>query len=47
MNATPKTTTQFYSLANTMGTNWVDDIKNEEGTWKYNNGYPILKWKVK
>lgn len=47
VNATPKTTTQFYSLANTIGTNWVDDTKNGDGTWKYNNGYPILKWQVK
>ncbi len=25
---------------------WVNDVKNEDGTWKYNNGYPILKWQI-
>ena len=25
---------------------WTDDVKNDNGTWKYNNGYPILKWQL-
>lgn len=25
---------------------YTNDIKNSDGTWKYNNGYPILKWQV-
>ncbi len=30
-----------------LGNFYIDDEKNENGTWKYNNGYPILKWQVK
>ena len=25
---------------------WIDDIQNTDGTWKYNNGYPILRWQL-
>lgn len=25
---------------------WTSDVKNEDETWKYNNGYPILKWQL-
>ena len=25
---------------------WTNDIKDENGNWKYNNGYPILKWQL-
>lgn len=25
---------------------WTDDVQNDDGTWKYNNGYPILKWQL-
>lgn len=25
---------------------WIDDQKDAEGNWKYNNGYPILKWQI-
>ena len=35
------------SYATTLGTeNWINDVKNEDGSWKYNNGYPILKWQL-
>lgn len=23
---------------------WIDDEKDDKGNWKYNNGYPILRW---
>ena len=29
-----------------LGDAFMQDVKNEDGTWKYNNGYPILKWQV-
>lgn len=32
--------------ATILGDAYVDDIKNADGTWKYNNGYPILKWQI-
>lgn len=37
--------------ANKLNTNsnkdiWTNDIKDENGNWKYNNGYPILKWQI-
>lgn len=25
---------------------YTGDIQNSDGTWKYNNGYPILKWQI-
>ncbi len=25
---------------------WINDVKDESGNWKYNNGYPILKWQT-
>ncbi len=25
---------------------WLNDEKDENGNWKYNNGYPILKWQI-
>ena len=25
---------------------YTNDIQHEDGTWKYNNGYPILKWQL-
>lgn len=25
---------------------WTDDIKDNNGNWKYNDGYPILKWQL-
>lgn len=31
----------------TLGTEFTQDIKNPNGTWKYNEGYPILKWQIK
>lgn len=30
----------------TLGDAFTNDIQNEDGTWKYNNGYPILKWQL-
>lgn len=32
--------------AQLLGNAYIDDVKNEDGTWKYNNGYPILKWQT-
>lgn len=32
--------------AETLGEEYTDDIPNTNGTWKYNNGYPILKWQI-
>ncbi len=29
-----------------LGDAFMQDVKNEDGTWKYNNGYPILKWQI-
>ena len=29
-----------------VGDVFMQDVKREDGTWKYNNGYPILKWQV-
>ena len=29
-----------------LGEAYTSDIKNIDGTWKYNNGYPILKWQL-
>ena len=29
-----------------LGNAYSNDVKNTDGTWKYNNGYPILKWQV-
>lgn len=34
------------TLASTIGIEWLDDSKNEKEEWKYNNGYPILKWQM-
>ena len=25
---------------------YTEDIQNEDATWKYNDGYPILKWQI-
>ena len=33
--------------ATVLGDAYTSDIKKEDGTWKYNNGYPILKWQIK
>ncbi len=34
------------SYATKLGDAYTNDIKNDDGTWKYNNGYPILKWQL-
>lgn len=34
------------TLTNKLSNNFIKDEKNNDGTWKYNNGYPILKWQV-
>ena len=33
--------------ATVLGNAYTSDIKKEDDTWKYNNGYPILKWQIK
>ena len=33
-------------LKTKLGEEYTNDIQNEDGTWKYNNGYPILKWQL-
>ena len=42
-----KIETELKALASTLGESFTNDIQNEDGTWKYNNGYPILKWQIK
>ena len=32
------------TYASILGNAFANDKKNENGIWKYNNGYPILKW---
>lgn len=44
--ATPKTEQEIKQLANTLGELYREDIQNSDGTWKYNDGYPILKWQM-
>ena len=45
-NATPVDANTLKSYATTLGDAYTNDIQNEDGTWKYNNGYPILKWQL-
>ena len=45
-NATPLDANTLKSYASTLGDAYTNDIQNEDGTWKYNNGYPILKWQL-
>lgn len=45
-NAVSKTEAQMKALAATLGDSYTNDIQNEDGSWKYNNGYPILKWQL-
>ena len=46
-NATnKKTSTELMNLATTLGSEWTNDVKDASGNWKYNNGYPILKWQL-
>ena len=33
-------------LVSTLGSEWTNDVKDTSGKWKYNNGYPILKWQL-
>jgi len=33
-------------IASQLGNTFTNDIQNKDGTWKYNNGYPILKWEL-
>ena len=37
---------QLKAYTATLGDAYTDDIEIEEGKWKYNNGYPILKWQI-
>ena len=32
--------------AEILGESYTNDEKNKDETWKYNNGYPILKWQL-
>ena len=32
--------------AQLLGDAFTHDVQNEDGMWKYNNGYPILKWQL-
>lgn len=45
-NAVKKTEAQMKALAITLGDAYINDIQNEDGTWKYNDGYPILVWQI-
>ncbi len=44
--AVSKTEQEIKQLASTLGELYREDIQNSDGTWKYNNGYPILKWQM-
>ncbi len=41
-----KTSTELMELVSTLGSEWINDVKDTSGKWKYNNGYPILKWQL-
>ena len=41
-----KTSQGLKQLANGLGEEYTSDIQNENGTWKYNEGYPVLKWQL-
>lgn len=43
---TSKTSEQLKALADTLGEFFTSDIRNDDGIWKYNNGYPILSWQI-
>ncbi len=45
-NAVKKTAAEIKNLASTLGEAYTNDVQNEDGTWKYNDGYPILKWQL-
>ena len=45
-DGTSKTSTELMNLASTLGSEWTNDVKDTSGKWKYNNGYPILKWQL-
>ena len=34
------------TITTNLGSEFTKDVKNQNGTWKYNNGYPILKWQL-
>lgn len=44
--AQSKTQVEMQKLASTLGGEFVGDILEESKIWKYNNGYPILKWQA-
>lgn len=35
---------EMTNIATILGDSYKNDIQNADGTWKYNEGYPILKW---
>lgn len=43
-NRVPADTIKTY--ASLLGEAFTDDVQKPDGTWKYNNGYPILKWQL-
>ena len=52
---TSKTTTELQGLSSSLGDAFTSDVKvkvidestgEEKEVWKYNNGYPILKWQL-
>lgn len=34
------------TYASTLGEAFTNDIQNKDGTWKYNDGFPILSWQI-
>ena len=34
------------TIENDLGDKYTNDEQNTDGTWKYNGGYPILKWQL-
>lgn len=41
-----KDTNGIKTIVNQLGDKYTIDVQNTDGTWKYNNGYPILKWQI-
>ena len=45
-DGTSKTSAELMNLASILGSEWTNDVKDTSGKWKYNKGYPILKWQL-
>ena len=34
------------TYASRLGDKFTNDVKDEEGKWRFNDGFPILKWQL-